>query len=81
MPAIEGLATAQRQTPVGGITVELINQTGDIVDQVRVDDEGRFTLHVSPGTWKLRAYDPNGQRGETSVSIEDEDASARVLLA
>lgn len=81
MPAIKGQVISERETPIGGTTVELINRTGDIVDQIRVDDEGRFALHVARGTWRLRAYDPQGQRGETSVTIQEDDAPAQVRLA
>jgi Protein of unknown function (DUF1416) len=80
MPAIKGQIASPLDTPIGAITVELINPTGDIVDQVQVDAEGRFLLHVSSGTWKLNAYGPQGQRGEASVEIDSDDVSTKVTL-
>ena len=81
MPAIKGRVTSKRGASIGAPTVELINPTGDIVDQVQVDADGRFALNVSPGTWNLKTYDPQGQRGEASVSVGDDDAVAELLLA
>ena len=80
VPAIKGQVASQIETPIGAITVELINPSGDIVDQVQVDAEGRFLLHVSKGTWKLNAYGPQGQRGQASVEIDSDDVSTQVTL-
>lgn len=80
MPAIRGRIDTQRELDVGGITVELVNATGDIVDQVQVNEEGGFVLNVSPGSWKLRGYDPQGQRGETTVSITQDDVAVQLSL-
>jgi uncharacterized protein YfaS (alpha-2-macroglobulin family) len=80
MPDISGHVSGERATPVGGITVELINSAGDIVDQVQVDDDGRFKLHVSPGTWKLSAYDPGGRRVEATTEVADEEAKVELVL-
>ena len=80
MPAIKGQVASSIELPIGAITVELINPTGDIVDQVQVDAEGRFLLHVSQGAWRLRAYGPQGQRGETSVEVDTDDATTELAL-
>jgi hypothetical protein len=58
----------------------LVNATGDIVDQVQVNEEGGFVLNVSPGSWKVRGYDPQGQRGETTVSITQDDVAVQLSL-
>ena len=80
MPAIKGQVAAERETQIGAVTVELINPTGDIVDQVQTNADGSFALHVSQGTWKLRAYDPQGQRDEVTVSIDNDDIPAELNL-
>jgi uncharacterized protein (DUF1684 family) len=61
-------------------TVELINSTGDLVDQIRVPDEGAFVLHVSRGTWRLRAYDQEGRRGDVTVDVHNADVDVQVDL-
>jgi hypothetical protein len=80
MPAIKGRVISERAPAIGAITVELVNRTGDTVDQIQVDDEGRFILHVSPGAWKLRAYDPNGRRGEAAADVADEETLVELAL-
>lgn len=73
MTAVEGTVK------VGGIpariaTVELLNRTGDVVDQVLVDDHGHYRYHLAPGEWALRAYDERGHRASATVSLgEGED--------
>ncbi len=51
--------------------VELHNAAGDVVDQVMVDDEGRYTYHVSPGSWTLNVWDEHGHRGRAEVTMEE----------
>ena len=50
-------------------SVELHNQSDDIVDTVLGEDEGRYTFNLSPGTWTLRAWDVYGHRGEVTVEL------------
>ncbi len=54
-------------------TVELHNATGDIVDQVQVDGEGRYLFHLSPGDWSLNLWDAYGHRGHAQASVADDD--------
>jgi hypothetical protein len=53
--------------------VELHNSVGDVVDQVQVDGEGRYTYHLAPGTWSLRVWDAHGHRGKAEVQLVDGD--------
>ena len=52
-------------------TVELHNSSGDVVDQVVVDDDGRYTYHLSPGNWSLRLWDAHGHTGQSEVTLSD----------
>lgn len=54
-------------------TVELHNAGGDVVDQIQVDEEGRYTYHVSPGEWSLQVWDAYGHRGAAQVRVEADD--------
>lgn len=56
--------------PVKIGTVELHNETDDIVDSILVDEEGRYSFHLRPGRWTLRAWDVQGRRGEETVALE-----------
>jgi hypothetical protein len=51
--------------------VELHNSGGDVVDQVQVDDDGRFTYHLAAGTWTLNVWDAHGHRGKAQVQLVD----------
>jgi hypothetical protein len=55
--------------PAPDAVVEVANSAGDVVDQVIVDDEGRYTYHLSEGTWSLRAWDSHGGRTKEAVSL------------
>ncbi|MFN2593652.1 MAG: carboxypeptidase regulatory-like domain-containing protein [Actinomycetota bacterium] len=81
MPAIRGRVASGESSNMSNTTVELVNATGDIVDQVQTDDAGAFVLHVSSGTWKLNAYDPNGRRGVSTVDVGEDDASIELTLS
>ena len=80
MPSIKGRVALEPRSDVGGITVELINASSDIVDQVHVADDGSFTLYVSPGSWQLNAYDAHGHRGRSTIDVADEDAGTELVL-
>jgi hypothetical protein len=54
-------------------TVEIHNPNGDVVDQIQVDDEGRYTYHLSPGEWSLKVWDAYGHRGAAEVSLQEGD--------
>jgi Carboxypeptidase regulatory-like domain len=71
---LSGTVSVQGGGPARAAVVELHNSSGDVVDQVQVDDTGRFTYHLSPGTWHLRVWDSSGHRGEKDVTLSpDED--------
>lgn len=61
--------------------VELHNASGDVVDQVQVDDEGRYTYHLAPRNWSLYVWDAHGHRGRADVALaEDEDETLDIDL-
>jgi hypothetical protein len=67
--------------PVKVGTVELHNQTDDILDTVLVDDEGRYSFNLSPGMWTLRAWDVKGRRGEATADLKSGiDATVDITL-
>jgi Protein of unknown function (DUF1416) len=70
---LTGAITVHGSKPARTAVVELHNSTGDVVDQVQVDGEGRYVYHLSAGEWTLRVWDKHGHRGLTNVSISDED--------
>ena len=73
MTKLTGRVTIQDDKPAFGATVELHNATGDVIDQVVVDDDGRFTYHLAPGTWHMRAWDNRGHRGAAEITLETDD--------
>lgn len=75
MSKLSGRITVHGDKAAKLATVEVINPTGDIIDQVQVDDDGRYTFHLSTGTWNLNVYDPHGHRGKGEVQLGDDDQS------
>lgn len=73
MTKLRGRITLHGADPARTATVELHNATGDVVDQVVVDDDGRFTYHLAPGTWTLNIWDAHGHRGRETVGLEEGD--------
>ena len=73
MPAVDQVNVSGQVTskgePVKIGSVELHNATDDIVDTVLVDGEGKYAFHLSPGTWRLCAWDVNGCRGDVTVEL------------
>ena len=69
---LTGVVTVHGSKPTRTAVVELHNSAGDVVDQVQVDDEGRYVYHLSPGEWTLRVWDEHGHRGQKVVTISDE---------
>ena len=57
--------------PATSAVVELHNATGDVVDQVQVDDAGRYTYHLSAGKWTLNVWDAHGHRGTGEVTLAE----------
>ena len=54
MPTLSGRITLHGSKPARTATVELHNASGDVVDQVQTDDDGRFTFHLVAGVWSAR---------------------------
>ena len=80
MTAIEGTVTVEG-IPARIATVELLNRTGDVIDQIRVDDHGHYRYHLAPGQWALHAYDERGHRTKASFSLtEGEDRTLDLEL-
>jgi hypothetical protein len=71
MTTLSGKITIHGDKPATNAVAELHNETGDIVDQLSVDEEGRYRFYVSPGSWSLRAWDPHGHRGAGSVRVSE----------
>jgi hypothetical protein len=75
-----------RVTRTGGgaasdAVVELHNATHDVVDQVTVDDDGRYVYHLARGKWLLRAWDARGGRARAVVELAaDEDKTLNLEL-
>ena len=66
-----------REEPARSAVVELHNSAGDIVDQVRVGDDGGYTYYLAPGSWALRVWDAHGYRGRAELTLSD--GETRVL--
>ena len=74
MSKLSGRVTLEGKRPEGDVVVELSNSAGDVVDQVRVDDDGVYRYHLSPAKWRLRAWDAHGHGARAEVTISaDED--------
>jgi carboxypeptidase family protein len=73
MTTLSGRITVQGGRPAADAVVELHNATGDVMDQVRVNDEGRYRFYVSPGVWSLTIWDRYGHRGVGEVSVLEGD--------
>ena len=72
MTSLSGLVTAHGDPALGAV-VELHNATGDVVDQVQVDADGRYKYHLAAGRWRLKLWDPHGHRGSAEVTLEEGD--------
>lgn len=79
MSKLTGRVTAHG-APASGAVVELHNATGDVVDQVQVDDDGRYTFHLTGGSWELKVWDAHGHRGSATAELGDEDTTCDVAL-
>lgn len=60
-----------------GAFVQLRDQGGDFVGEVRADADGRFTLYPIPGEWTVICLTP-GDRREQQVDVGKDDIDIRV---
>jgi hypothetical protein len=79
MSKLTGQVTVHDQ-PATTAVVEIHNSEGNVVDQVQVDGEGRYTYHLSAGRWTLRVWDAFGHRGSGEVAMGDDDVALDVAL-
>jgi hypothetical protein len=81
MATLSGKVLVDGEEAALDAVVELHNSGGDIVDQVQVDDTGRYMFHLSEGVWSLRSWDPHGGRAEGRASLGlDEDVTLDLRL-
>jgi hypothetical protein len=69
MATLSGRVMLAGEEPAPSAVVEVSNASGDIVDQVVVDDQGRYTYHLTSGSWVLRAWDARGHRAQRRVDL------------
>jgi hypothetical protein len=81
MTTLSGKVTLDGTTPALSAVVEVHNATGDVVDQVQVDGEGRYRYHLSEGRWVLKLWDAEGHRGSSEVNLGKEDKTLDVTLS
>ena len=60
-----------------GAFVQLRNDGGDFVGEVRADDEGHFTFYAIPGHWTVICLTPTRRR-ERIIDLGSEDLDIRV---
>ena len=73
---LSGTVTLPTGEPADTATVELHNSSGDILDQIVCDSNGRFRYHLSPGDWRLFVWDPAGGRAELGVTLQKDEETA-----
>jgi carboxypeptidase family protein len=81
VPQLTGTITVHGSKPAKLATVEVINEGGDVVDQIVVSDDGKYQYHLAAGNWTLNIYDPHGHRGRQDVQLGDDDATVNVDLS
>lgn len=61
----------------GGAFVQLRDEGGDFVGEVRADDDGRFTFYAIPGHWRVICLTPRGRR-EREIDLGPDDIDIRM---
>ena len=74
MSILSGTVKVHGGEPANAV-VEVLNARGDVLDQVRVDQEGSYRYHLGAGMWTLRAWDAHGHRGRAEVQLGETDMS------
>ena len=80
MSKLSGRITVHGDKAAKGATVELHNATGDVIDQIQVDDDGRYTYHLKAGSWRMNVWDAHGHRGTAEVELTDDDRTVDLDL-
>ena len=80
MPKLTGRITVHGDHPATTAVVEVHNSTGDVVDQVQVDADGRYTYHLSANTWTLNVWDAHGHRGKQEITLTEDDQNVDLDL-
>lgn len=62
----------------GGAFVQLRDEAGDFVGEVRADSDGHFTFYAIPGHWSVVCLLPGGERIEWQVDMGVGDIEIRV---
>lgn len=81
MTKVVGLVRHRDGSVPSGATVEVHNSVGDVVDQIRLTEDGSFIYYLCPGKWTFMTYDGGGHRGNQEVALDEEDASISIHLA
>ena len=62
-----------------GAFVQLRDDGGDFVGEVRANDEGAFTFYAVPGHWRVICLTPGGRR-EQEIDLGASDVDIRVSV-
>ena len=71
MTKLSGRVTNDQGNASADAVVEIRNSAGDVVYQVRTDDDGNYTYHLSAGAWTLNVWDPHGGRATADATLSD----------
>ncbi|HVM34443.1 MAG TPA: carboxypeptidase regulatory-like domain-containing protein [Actinomycetota bacterium] len=80
MAKLTGRVSVAGGAAAPGAVVELHNSAGDVLDQVRIDDDGAFTYHLVTGEWSLHCWDAEGHRATETVSLGEDDHQIEIEL-
>lgn len=79
MSSIIGSVTLEGR-PLGGAYVRLVGPSGEFVSEQYTKDDGRFTFHAVPGSWKLEARAAGGATLTDTIELSESDATITVDL-
>lgn len=78
--SISGAVRDQASAPVRSATVYLISSTAAVLDSVQTDDNGKYTIGTSAGTFVIRARKLGYRRDSASVTVSVGQALANINL-